>query len=141
MFETEKVIRTDSKINLFKVRFNLNAYKNLSEGELIALRDTANDLFCFILAFGNKLKLRSFVNIWMVEDSVEDLNSVTCGIFQLYFYDNLFNPNENSKIQDKAKLNKRAIEILLNELFVLDDQDKNEETIRQYARNMGIVVT
>ena len=67
----------------------------------------------------------------MVEDRVQDLNSVTCGIFQLYFYDNLFNPNEDSKIQGKAKLNKRTIEILLNELFVLDDQDKNEETIRQ----------
>ena len=77
----------------------------------------------------------------MVEDRVQDLNSVTCGIFQLYFHDNLFNPNENSKLQDKAKLNKRWIEILLNELFVLDDQNKNEETIRQYARNMGIVVT
>ena len=77
----------------------------------------------------------------MVEDRVQVLNSVTRGIFQVYFYDNLFNPNENSKIQDKAKLNKRTIEILLNELFVLDDQDKNEETIRQYARNMGLVVT
>ena len=77
----------------------------------------------------------------MVEDRVQDLNSMTCGIFQLYFYDNLFNPNENSKIQDKAKLNKKTREILLNELFVLDALDKNEETIRQYARNMGIVVT
>ena len=77
----------------------------------------------------------------MLEDRVQDLNSVTCSKFQLYFYNNLFNPNENSKIQDKAKLNKRTIEILLNELFVLDDQDKNEETIRQYARNIGIVVT
>ena len=60
---------------------------------------------------------------------------------QLYFYDNLFNLNENSKIQNKSKLNKRTIVILLNELFVLDDQDKSEETIRQYAQNMGIVVT
>ena len=62
---------------------------------------------------------------------MQDLNSVTCGIFQLYFSDNLFNPNENGRIQDKAKINKRTIEILLNELFVLDDQDKNEETIKQ----------
>ena len=46
----------------------------------------------------------------MVEDRVQDLNSVTCGIFQIYFSDNLFNPNENSKIQDKKQLNKRTIE-------------------------------
>ena len=77
----------------------------------------------------------------MVEDRVQNLNSATCGIFQLYFYDNLYNPNENSKIQGKTKLNKKTIETLLNELFVLDNQDKNEETIKQYAQNMGISVT
>ena len=57
------------------------------------------------------------------------------------FFDNLFNPNENSKIQDNAKLNKKTIETLLNELFVLDNQDKNEETIRQYAKDIGLTVT
>ena len=77
----------------------------------------------------------------MVEDRVQNLNSATCGIFQPYFYDNLFNPNEDSKIQDKAKLNKKTIETLLNELFVLDNQDKNEETIKQHAQKMGISVT
>ena len=40
----------------------------------------------------------------MLEDRIQDLNSVSCGIVQLYFYDNLFNPNEYSKIQGKAKL-------------------------------------
>ena len=69
----------------------------------------------------------------MVEERVQDLNSVTCGVFQIYFYNNLFNPNENSKIQDKKRLNKRTIETLLNELFVLDDQDTNETTIQQHA--------
>ena len=79
--------------------------------------------------FGNKLKLRGFVNIWMAEDRAQDLNSVACGILRIYFYDKLFNPNENSKIQDKKRLNKRTVETLLNELFVLDDQDTNEATI------------
>ena len=65
----------------------------------------------------------------MVEDRMQNLDSVTCGVFQLYFYNNLFNPNENSKIQDKARLNKKTIETLLNELFVLDDQETNEATI------------
>ena len=46
----------------------------------------------------------------MVEDRVQNLDSVTCGIFQIYFYDNLFNPDENSKIQNKKRLNKKAIE-------------------------------
>ena len=55
----------------------------------------------FVQSFGNKLKLRDVVKIGMVEDRVQDLDSVSCGIFQMYFYDNLFNPDQNSKIQNK----------------------------------------
>ena len=65
---------------------------------------------------------------------------MTCGIFQIYFYDNLFNPNKNSKIQAKKRLIKRTIETLLNELFVLDEQDTNETTIRQYANENNITI-
>ena len=79
--------------------------------------------FHFIQAFGNKLKLRDFVNILMLEDRVQDINSVTCGIFEIYFYDNLFKSEKNSKIKDEKRLNRRTIETLLNELFVLDDQE------------------
>ena len=76
----------------------------------------------------------------MVEDRVQDLDSSTCGIFQLSFYDNLFNPDENSKIQDKTKLNKKSIETLLKELFVLNNEDQNEQTIRQYAKDIDITI-
>ena len=76
----------------------------------------------------------------MVEDRVQDLGSSTCGIFQLYFYNNLFNPKKNSKIQDKTKLNKKTIERLLNEIFVLDNQNKNEQTIREYGHSIGLTI-
>ena len=76
----------------------------------------------------------------MVEDRVQDLDSSTCGIFQLYFYDNLFNPDENSKIQDKTKLNKKTIEALLKELFAFNNEDQNEQTIRQYAKDIDITI-
>ena len=66
--------------------------------ELNALSDTASDFFRFIQPFGNKPKLCNFVNIWMVEGRVQNLDSVTCGIFQLYFYDNSINLNETGKI-------------------------------------------
>ena len=65
------------------------------------MSDTAHDFFHIIQSFGNKLKLRDFVNIWVVEDRIQDLDSVTCGIFQIYFY-NLLNPNQNSKIENKT---------------------------------------
>ena len=76
----------------------------------------------------------------MVEDRVQDLNCVTCSIFQIYFLENLFNPNENRKIQDKKRLNKKTIESLLNELFALDDQDKNQVIIQQYANENNIIL-
>ena len=103
----EKMIRTDNKITLCKIHFNLGACKTLSQDEVDSLSNTARNSFRFVQAFGIKLKLRNFVNIWMVEDRLQDIDSSTCGIFQLYFYDNLFNPNENSKIQAKTKLNKK----------------------------------
>ena len=74
----------------------------------------------------------------MVEDRVQDLDSSTCGIFQLYFYENLFNPDENSKIQDETKLNQKIIETLFNEIFVLEYQNKNEQTIREYGQSIGL---
>ena len=43
----------------------------------------------------------------MVEDRLQDLDSSTCGIFQTCFYQNLFNPPENSKIEREAKLTKK----------------------------------
>ena len=90
--------RTDNKITLCKVKFNLSACKNLTKNEINSLSETARNFFYFIQAFGIKLKLRGFVNIWMVEDRLQDLDSATCGIFQIYFYENLFNlEQQNSR--------------------------------------------
>ena len=119
--------RTDDQITLFNIQFNLNACKKLSKNELDALSDTASNFFHFIQDFGSKLKLRNFVNVWMVEGRVQNLDSMTFGIFQLYFYDNLFNPNENCNVQEKCRLNKWTLKTLLNDVCVLDDRDKNED--------------
>ena len=122
------------------MRWSKNTCKSLSEQEIDSLSGTARNFFRFVQAFGIKLKLINFVNIWMVEDRVQDLNSSTCGIFQLYFYDNLFNPNENSKIQGNTKLTKRTIETLLIELFSLDNQNSNEQKREQYTTEIGVTI-
>ena len=132
----EKMDRSDNKITLCKIKFNLGACKQLSEDEILSLSNTSRNFFYFVQAFGNKLKLRSFVNIWMVKDRLQDLESATCGIFQIYFYQNLFNPDENSKIQGETKLNKKTVETLLNEIFTLDDKE-NEIEMEEYADHLG----
>ena len=135
-----KMDRTDNKLTLCKIKFNLGACKHLTKDEIDSLSDTARNFFYFIQAFGIKLKLRGFVNTWMVEDRLQDLDSSTCGIFQTYFYENLFNPDRNSKIQNKTKLNKNTVEILLNELFSLDDRE-NEIKIEEYADHQGVKIS
>ena len=122
------------------MRWSKNTCKSLSEQEIDSLSGTARNFFRFVQAFGIKLKLINFVNIWMVEDRVQDLNSSTCGIFHLYFYDNLFNPSENSKIQGNTKLTKRTIETLLIELFSLDNQNSNEQKREQYTTEIGVTI-
>ena len=135
-----KMDRTDNKLTLCKIKSNLGACKHLTKDEIDSLSDTARNFFYFIQAFGIKLKLRGFVNTWMVEDRLQDLDSSTCGIFQTYFYENLFNPDRNSKIQNKTKLNKNTVEILLNELFSLDDRE-NEIKIEEYADHLGVKIS
>ena len=135
----EKMDRTDDKITLCKIKFNRGACKHLTEDEINSLSEIARNFFYFIQAFGIKLKRRSFVNIWMVEDRSQDLESATCGIFQIYFYQNLFNPDQNSKIQSETKLNKKTVETLLNELFSLDDK-KNEIKMEEYVNHLGVKI-
>ena len=55
--------RTDNKITLANIKFNLNVCNNLTKKELDVLSDTAMNFFHFVQAFGNKLKLGDFVNI------------------------------------------------------------------------------
>ena len=141
LLETEQSARTDNKITLVNIKFSLNACKNLTKNGLDNLSDTARDLFYFVQSFGDKLKLRDFVNLWVVEDRIQDIDSVTCGIFQIYLYDSLFNLDKNSKIQNKTKLNKKTIQILLNELFTLDNQQQNENIINKYSNEHEITVT
>ena len=72
---------------------------------------------------------------------MQDLDTVTCSIFEIYFYDNLFNPDKSSKIQNKTKLNKKTIEILLNGMLVLNDQQQNKKIINKHADEQDITVT
>ena len=54
---------TDNKITLVNIKFNLNFFLNLTKKELDSLGEAATNFFHFVQAFGNKIKLRDFVNI------------------------------------------------------------------------------
>ena len=75
----------------------------------------------------------------MVKDRLQDLDSSTCSIFQIFFYQNLFNPPKNSKIQGETKLNKKTVETLLNDIFTLDEKE-NEIKMEEYANSLDIKI-
>ena len=71
------------------------------------------------------------MNILVLENDVQNLVSSTCGEFQLYFYKDLFDPDEKSKIISHDNLNKKTLETIINEIFY-KDVDENEHTIQNF---------
>ena len=63
--------------------------------------------------FGKKHNLKEDVRVHFVEDQLQKTETNTCGIFQLYFFVNLFNPDENSVIIEDKTHTKKTIEKLL----------------------------
>ena len=82
------------------------------------LTETAKNLFHLLEQFA-KLKQSQCINILILENRVENLMTSDCGPFQLYFYKNLFDPEEQSNfvILHHQKLTKNTLETLLNEIF------------------------
>ena len=60
-----------------------------------------------------------------------------CGIFQIQFYYNLFNPFSDSSFIKHKVLTKHIIEKLLNEIFSLN-QEQNEKVIEKFAQQNNI---
>ena len=67
----------------------------------------------------------------LLQQPVQDLTSSNCGIFQLYFYKTLFEPNKKSKIINHENLKKRTIEVIFNETFSTD-VNENEYLIKKF---------
>ena len=68
----------------------------------------------------------------MVDDQLQNIKSDTCGLFQLYFYVNLFLPREGRRIVSNRTLTLKTIQNLLNKIFSRDIS-KNEEIVEHFA--------
>ena len=78
-----------------------------------------------------KLKKGQCMNILILENRVQNLLSSSCSPFQLYFYKNLFDPDERSKILDHQKLIKNTLETIINEIFSTDISE-NEYLVKNF---------
>ena len=73
------------------------------------------------------------MKIVIVEKNLRELSSPTCGLFQLYFYKNLFDPAVQSDIIHHKNLTVETIKTILNEIFIVETQE-NEQRIRQFKQ-------
>ena len=56
----------------------------------------------------------------MLDDPIQMETTITCGPFKLHFYENLFFPNENSKLHSYKNLTNVVLETIINKLFTLN---------------------
>ena len=125
--------KKDSAVNLTYVEFVPPAYEKINKTRLTT---TAQDFFHTLNEFSKTHRLKK-VGVYMVDDCLQQLDTDTCGIFQLYFYTNLFLPIYKSKIMSNKKLTMKTITTLLNELFALEKAE-NERRVENFAKQLDI---
>ena len=72
------------------------------------------------------------MKIVVLGDQLQELTTDMCGISQLYFYKNLFEPEASSKIINVEFLTQKSVGTLLNKIFSLD-KEENEEKIEVFT--------
>ena len=127
--------KKDKKVTLITLKFSMIEYEKIRNGH--RLTPTAQDLLHLMNEFGKLHKIKDIVKVHLVDDQLQKIETGTCGMFQLYFYFNLFMPFKNSSIINDKKLSKSTIEKLLNEIFSLD-RLKNEVAVEKFAKGKNI---
>ena len=120
------------------MKFSIETYHKLKEREISKLTHTAKDFFHLLAKFVKVNNLSKEMTVLMFVDEIQKIYSDTCGLFQLYFYKNLFDPDENSKILNDEHLTKKTIEILLTEIF-LTNKKENERMVTDFAEEYNIL--
>ena len=129
-FEKCNISLTDQTLTLCEMKLSGDSWENMTHTKKKQLTETAQNFYHLLQQFA-KLKKTNDMNILILEQPVKNLTSSNCGIFQLYFYKNLFDPDEKSKIINHENLNKHTIEVIFNEIFTTD-LDENEHLITKF---------
>ena len=131
-FKNCKVDDANVKINLCTMTFDSNVWDKLPKNKKSQLNETATYFFHLLYQFA-KLKQSKKMKIVIVETNLQELKSSTCGIFQLYFYKNLFDPSIKSNILEQKTLNTTTVQMLLNEIFT-SQTEENEKRIKLFKQ-------
>ena len=77
------------------------------------------------------------MNIIILENAIHATETSTCGQFQLYFYKNLFDPDNESKILSHKKLTKQTLQMIINEIFSADVKE-NDYHIKKFREKFNL---
>ena len=122
--------KSNQKLKLCTMKFCVETWQKMSHKKKDQLTDTAQNFFHLLEQFA-KLKGTRCMNILILENQLQDSTSTNCVEFELYFYKNLFDPNEKSKIISHRTLNKNTLETIMNEIFSTDIKE-NEYIIKNF---------
>ena len=129
-FKNCKIDNADVQIKLCKMTFDSIVWDEMPRQQKSQLNETATYFFHLLYQFA-KLKKSNKMKIVILENNLQELTSSTCGIFQLYFYKNLFDPSIKSSILEQKTLNTSTVQILVNEIFTSETQE-NERRIKLF---------
>ena len=106
----KKIEKKDSKITVIILTFSMEEYEKIKNVNRFS--GTTQEILRLINEFGKKHNLKEEVRIHFVDDQLQKTETDTCGVFQLYSFVNLFNPDENSAIIEDKTLTKKTMEKL-----------------------------
>ena len=115
-FQKCKLEPATQKLQLCAMKFCVWTWQKLDQKAKSQLTETAQSLFHLLEQFA-KLKKSNCMNIIILENTIQEIETSTCGQFQLYLYKNLFDPDNKSNIISHKKLIKQTLQTLINEFF------------------------
>ena len=135
LFNLNKFEKSDRKITLISIRFSMQEYEKIKDTK--QLKTTTQDLLHLMYEFGKLHNIEDEITVFSLDDQLQKIETDTCGIFQIYFYYNLFNPFIDSSVVKDKVISKHTIQKLLNEIFSLN-QERNEKVVKQFALQNNI---
>ena len=96
------------------MKFCVETWEKMQQKTKNQLTDTAQNFFNLLEQFA-KLKKKSLHEQIDTGKWCAKSENSNCGSFQLYFYKNLFDPDENNKIINHKTLNKSTLQTTINE--------------------------
>ena len=110
--------------------YSMEQYKKIKT--VIRLSETVQDILYLINEFGILHNLKEEIRVPFVDSQLQKTENNTCRVFQLCFFVNLFNPDENSAIIADKIFTKLTIEKLLNEIFSTN-KEENKRKIEDFV--------